>query len=301
MGGAEQLRPAQSTLRGMDARPPSASAEFLQVSDVILEQTCCRCNNAGAAHTIFGLCIAAIKDLVAPSVPRSGEEELGARGRRRKSAAAEVFVEVDDLGGLLKAEQNVEVGAFAAVEWDRFLDVVGDTGAFLGALENNTDRERPLTDDRLIGSGYRDEIREVHDVSLRGRTAFPDNDRVKCDLQVAAAVLAFEVGLAQDPVESDVVGATLLGGSEDGSVGEGPQHDRTWTSLGLLRRGRRQPTTTRQSENAEERCPLGRPQAAHRVLCVPSQNGLPPVALHPQSQTSSVASAVNGTGVNPVP
>jgi len=37
------------------------------------------------------------------------------------------------------------------------------------------------------------------------------------------------------------------------------------------------------------------------VLCVPSQNGFPPVALHPQSQTSSVASAVNGTGVNPVP
>src|ERR1700730_5027251 len=80
-------------------RPPSASAEFLQVLDVILEQTCCRCNNAGAAHTIFGLCIAAIKDLVAPSVPRSGEEELGGRGRKRKSAAAEVFVVVDDLGG----------------------------------------------------------------------------------------------------------------------------------------------------------------------------------------------------------
>jgi hypothetical protein len=36
-------------------------------------------------------------------------------------------------------------------------------------------------------------------------------------------------------------------------------------------------------------------------LCVPSQNGLPPVALHPQSQTSSLASAVNGIGVNPVP
>jgi hypothetical protein len=36
---------------------------------------------------------------VALSVPRAG----------RKSAAAEVFVEVDDLGALLKAEQNVEV------------------------------------------------------------------------------------------------------------------------------------------------------------------------------------------------
>src|SRR6202011_4695811 len=235
------------------------------------------------------------------SVPGAEPKNWGFCGRRRKSAAAEVFIEVDDLGGLLKAEQNVEVGAFAAVEWDRFLDVVGDTGAFLSALENNADRERPLTDDRLIGSGYRDEIREVHDVSLRGRTAFPDDDRVECDLQVAAAVLAFEVGLAQDPVESDVVGATLLGGSEDGSVGEGPQHDRTWTSLGLLRRGRREPTTTRQSENAGERCPQGRPQAAHRLLCVPSQNGFPAGASHPPRPTTSVASAVNGTGVNPVP
>ena len=34
---------------------------------------------------------------------------------------------------------------------------------------------------------------------------------------------------------------------------------------------------------------------------MPSQNGLPPVDLQPQSQISSVAAAVNGTGVNPVP
>src|SRR5436190_22919424 len=40
------------------------------------------------------------------------------------SAAAEVFVEVDDFGALLKAEQNVEVGALAAIERDRLLDVV---------------------------------------------------------------------------------------------------------------------------------------------------------------------------------
>ena len=52
------------------------------------------------------------------------------------SAAAEVFVEVDDFGALLKAEENVEVGTLAAVERDRFLDVIGDAGAFLGALEN---------------------------------------------------------------------------------------------------------------------------------------------------------------------
>src|SRR5438067_455545 len=88
------------------------------------------------------------------------------------SAAAEVFVEVDDFGALLKAEQDVEVGAFAAVEGDGFLDVVGDAGAFLGALENDADREWPLADYRLVGSGDGDEIREVHDISLCRRTAF---------------------------------------------------------------------------------------------------------------------------------
>src|SRR5689334_20185344 len=76
--------------------------------------------------------------LRSPSPERRGR--IGALWPRRKSASAEVFVEVDDLGALLKAEQDVEVGALAAVERDRFLNVVGDPGAFLGALEDDADR-----------------------------------------------------------------------------------------------------------------------------------------------------------------
>jgi hypothetical protein len=154
-----------------------------------------------------------------------------------RSAAAEVFVKVDDFGALLKAEENVEVGALATVERDGFLDVVGDARAFLGALENDADREWSLADYRLIGSGYRDEIRKIYDVSLRRRTAFADDDRVECDLQIAAAVLAFEVGFAEEPVKRDIVRAMLRGRSEDGGVGERPQHNRARASLGLLRRG----------------------------------------------------------------
>ena len=46
-----------------------------------------------------------------------------------------MFVEVDDLGALLKTEQDVEVGAFATVERGGFLDMIGDAVAFLGPLE----------------------------------------------------------------------------------------------------------------------------------------------------------------------
>ena len=63
-----------------------------------------------------------------------------------------MLVEVDDFGALLKAEQDVEVGPFAAAERDCFLDVIGDAGAFLVPLKNDADREWSLADDRLIGS-----------------------------------------------------------------------------------------------------------------------------------------------------
>ena len=57
-----------------------------------------------------------------------------------------------------------------------------------------------------------------------------------------------------------------------------------------------------ESATEAEECRAPRsPRPAHRPLCVPSQNGLPAVCLQPHSQTSSLAAAVNGTGVSPVP
>ena len=40
--------------------------------------------------------------------------------------------------------------------------------------------------------------------------------------------------------------------------------------------------------------------ADQRVLCVPSQNGLPALALQPQNQTSSVFSGLHSRGENDV-
>src|SRR5690348_16320907 len=126
-----------------------------------------------------------------------------------------MLVKVDDLGVLLKPEHDIEVGRLATVERDGFLDVVGDAGTLLGTLENDAHREGTLADYRLIGAGDGDEIRELHDVSLRRRTAFADDHRVERDFHRATAVLAFEVGLAEEAVKRDIVRAALRGGSED--------------------------------------------------------------------------------------
>jgi hypothetical protein len=77
----------------------------------------------------------------------------------------------------------------------------------------------------------------IANVPLRRRTTFADDDRIECDLQIAAAVLAFEVGFAEEPVKRDIVRAMLGGRSEDGRVGERLQHDRARASLDLLSRG----------------------------------------------------------------
>ena len=61
---------------------------------------------------------------------------------RSPSAAAEALVEVDDLGALLKANYDVEIGPGAATQRDRFFDMVGDAGAFLIGLEGDADGER---------------------------------------------------------------------------------------------------------------------------------------------------------------
>src|SRR5436190_599491 len=100
-----------------------------------------------------------------------GDRESGAV-IRLLSTAAEMLVKVHDLGALLKAEQDVEVGAPAAAERNGLLDMVRNTGASLGALEKDAHREWPLADYRLIGSGDSDEIGKIYDISLRCRASF---------------------------------------------------------------------------------------------------------------------------------
>src|ERR1700681_180355 len=78
---------------------------------------------------------------------------LGACRIAPRSAAAEMLVEVDDLGALLKSDEDVEIGPFSALERDRLLDVVADAGAFLGALESDADRKLLLAEDCLTWSG----------------------------------------------------------------------------------------------------------------------------------------------------
>src|SRR5215469_6092907 len=128
---------------------------------------------------------------------------------RSLSAAAEALVEVDDLGALLKADYDVEIGSRAASQRDRLFDMVGDAGAFLIGLEGDADGERRFAEDRLIGSGHGNEIREVDGIAFSRRAAFADNDRVEIDVYRIAGVLAFELGLAQQAVERDILGATL--------------------------------------------------------------------------------------------
>src|SRR6267378_2334643 len=225
-----------------------------------------------------------------------------ASGERNRSASAELLVEVDHFGTLLEADEDVEIGALAAAEGDRFLDVIGDAGAFLRRVEDDAYRKRLLAEDRLIGAGDGDEILEVRRIGLRSRAALGDDDDVEDQSHRVAAVHALGVGLAQQTVEGDVVRATLGSRAEHGGVSERPQDHCARTGFGRFGcRRRPEPTASRESAKANQHRARPGARLPHRLSCVPSQNGLPPVDLQPHSQTSSVAAAVNGTGVRPVP
>jgi hypothetical protein len=126
-----------------------------------------------------------------------------------------MFIEVDDLGALLKAKQNVEVGRSAAAERDCVFDMVGDASALLIVSKSNMDRERLFAEDRLVGSGCRDEVLEIDGVALSRRAAFADHDDIEGDLQGVGCRLAFEVRFAQNPVERDIIRTPLRAGAED--------------------------------------------------------------------------------------
>src|SRR5438874_13718456 len=85
-----------------------------------------------------------------------------------RSPPAELLVEVDDLRALLKADDDVEIGALATAERDRLLDVIGDAGASARSVESNPDRKRALAENRLIGPGDGNEVLEVDRIGLSG-------------------------------------------------------------------------------------------------------------------------------------
>jgi hypothetical protein len=209
--------------------------------------------------------------------------------------AAETLVEIDHLRALLEPDEDAEIRGLAAAERDRLLDVIGDAGALLRRVKRDPYRERLLAEDRLIGAGHRHEILKVHGIGLPGRAAFANDNDVEDHAHRVAGVFAFEVSLAQQPVECDVIGAPLLSRTENGGVGKRPQDDRARAGLrGRFWRRWRNPAATGKREEADQQRTRCGARTSHRLECVPSQNGLPPVDLQPQTRTSSVAAAVIG-------
>src|SRR6266478_2041967 len=143
-------------------------------------------------------------------------------GDRNRSPPAELLVEVDHLGALLKADDDVEIGALVAAEGDRFLDVIGDAGALSRSVEDDAYRKRLLAEDRLIGAGDGDKILEVYRIGLRRRAALGDDDDVEDQSHRVTAIHALGLGLAQQTVERNIIWATLGGGAEHRGVGERP-------------------------------------------------------------------------------
>src|SRR5436309_844310 len=102
------------------------------------------------------VCSALRKPCIWQSLPTANR-----RGPPAESTSAEVAVEVDDFGVLLKAEHDAEIAGSAAAERDRFLDMIGDAGALGVGGDRDADREGPLAEDRLVGAGHRDKILQV--------------------------------------------------------------------------------------------------------------------------------------------
>ena len=75
-------------------------------------------------------------------------------------AAAEMPVEVDHFGTLLKAQHDVEF-ARPAAERDGLFDMVGDAGPALISRNIDVDRQGALAEDRLVGASDRDEILQI--------------------------------------------------------------------------------------------------------------------------------------------
>src|SRR5438067_9458863 len=96
-----------------------------------------------------------------------------------RSAPAKAPVELDDLGGLLKADGDIEIARGPATERDRLLDVLGDPGALRPGRDRNLNRERALAHDRLVRAGHRDEVLESDRIASCRRAALANDDDVQ--------------------------------------------------------------------------------------------------------------------------
>src|SRR5881227_2196525 len=115
-------------------------------------------------------------------------------------------VELDRFGALLKSQDDIDVAGPAAADRDGFIDM---------------DREEPLAEDRLIGSGHRDKIPEVESTGAARRgAAFADNDNVKRETHRVAGAIAFGLDLAQQAVERDPWRLVRLAGREQRGLGQ---------------------------------------------------------------------------------
>src|ERR1700739_4749875 len=134
--------------------------------------------------------------------------------------------------------------------------MVGDAAALISAPESDADRKLFLADDRLIWRCHGHEISEIHGIALCRRTPLANYDRVERDVHRAGDVVAFELRLAKQPAEWDIVGAALGSWAKHGIIGQRTQDDGARACLRLLRGRGREPAATRESKKAEECCAL---------------------------------------------
>ena len=102
------------------------------------------------------------------------------------SARPEILEELDRFRALPEDEIDRQIAGGAAAGVDGFLEMVGHRGAFAVRWELDMDREALLAEDRLVGTGHRDEIVEVDAVAARRRAALRGDDDVEPRAQRAA-------------------------------------------------------------------------------------------------------------------
>src|SRR5258708_31466433 len=124
------------------------------------------------------------------------------RGQRLRLPAAEMLVELDDLGTLLKPEYDAEFARGAAAERDDLLDMIGHPGSPRVRRDPDMNRERAFADYRLVAAGYRDEILQVDPVRLAGRRpTLADDDDIESGAQGIASPVALRIDIAENAVE----------------------------------------------------------------------------------------------------
>ena len=230
-------------------------------------------------------------------------------------------VEVHRLGTLLKSQDDIDV-AGRRPRRDGFLDMVADCGRRLHPPEYRYGPGRAAcrgSPDRIRLSRQNTQIEAADDA--RRRAAFAEEHNIKRGAHRVAGPVAFRLDGVQQAVKRDPRRLRAAGrarnsavwdsGRRTAAVGHGGRGLRDRRQSGTSEETLPQPATaatatiaaaSRAQALRDGRCePLGpelkaaMPRPDQSVLCVPSQNGWPPVALQPQNHSSSVFSAVNGS------